>query len=275
MMESRKRPLPDDDVQVAQAKKRLLTTASGTTEVNGLSANHDAEEPADNDQLELFRKEAIFRRMKHYSRENDRNQTRIAQLEQRRSSCEAGLVAIATCWKQLVDTIQTLTPTEELSAVEVNTKDLFDLSQHVSTDSSLKAALEKNMFATQNLIISFMKLNPATLKDQAYQRCQTSQTECVALRSEIALMQQRLEEVQSEKEQLHDDLIAAEIKLDRLRSGTVAAMQTNIGGKEEANVDQLCPPEGSTPNIESSTPPVSDHRFSFFGGNSHFLSLLP
>jgi len=84
-------------------------------------------------------------------------------------------------------------------------------------------------------------------------------------------MQQRLEEVQSEKEQLHDDLIAAEIKLDRLRSGTVAAMQTKSGAKEEADTDQLCPPEGSN---GSSTPPVSDHRFSFFGGNSHFLSLL-
>lgn len=33
------------------------------------------------------------------------------------------------------------------------------------------------MFATQKLITSFMKLNPAALKDQAYQRCQTSQTE--------------------------------------------------------------------------------------------------
>ncbi|KAG1746177.1 BRE1 E3 ubiquitin ligase-domain-containing protein [Suillus lakei] len=254
MSESRKRPLPDDG-EVAQAKKRVLMSTSGSPEVNGLSANHDAEEPADNHQLELFRKEAIFRRMKHYSRENERNQARIAQLEQRRSSCEAGLVAIAACWKQLVDTVQTLTPPEELPAIEVNTKDIFDLSQHVSTDSNLKAALEKNMLATEKLITSFMKLNPATFNDKAYQRSQTSQTECAALRSEIALMQQRLDEVQSEKEQLHDNLIAAEIKLDRMQSGTVAAMQAKGGAKEETNPDQPCPPEGSTPNHGSSTPP--------------------
>lgn len=254
MSESRKRPLPDDG-EVAQAKKRVLTSTSGSPEVNGLTANHDAEEPADNHQLELFRKEAIFRRMKHYSRENGRNQARIAQLEQRRSSCEAGLVAIAACWKQLVDTIQTLTPPEELPTVEVDTKDIFDLSQHISTDSSLKAALEKNMLATEKLITSFMKLNPATFNDKAYQRCQTSQTECAALRSEIALMQQKLGEVQSEKEQLHDDLIALEIKLDRTQSGTVAAMQAKGGAKEEAHSDQPCPPEGSTPNHGSSTPP--------------------
>jgi E3 ubiquitin-protein ligase BRE1 len=254
MLESRKRPLPDDG-EVAQAKKRVLTSTSGSPEVNGLSANYDAEEPADNHQLELFRKEAIFRRMKHYSRENERNQARIAQLEQRRSSCEAGLVAIAACWKQLVDTVQTLTPQEELPAVEVDTKDIFDLSQHISTDSSLKAALEKNMLATEKLITSFMKLNPATFNDKTYLRCQTSQTECAALRSEIALLQQRLDEVQSEKEQLHDDLIAAEIKLDRMQSGTVAAMQTKGGAKEEVNLDQPFPAEGSTPNHGSSTPP--------------------
>ncbi|KAG1771722.1 BRE1 E3 ubiquitin ligase-domain-containing protein [Suillus occidentalis] len=239
MLESRKRPLPDDG-EVAQAKKRVLTSTSGSPEVNGLSANHDAEEPADNHQLELFRKEAIFRRMKHYSRENERNQARITQLEQRRSSCEAGLVAIAACWKQLVDTIQTLTPPDELSVVEVDTKDIFDLSQHISTDSSLKAALEKNMLATEKLITSFMKLNPATFNDKAYQR---------------SLLQQRLDEVQSEKGQLHDDLIAAEIKLDRMQSSTVAAIQTKGGTKEEANPDQPCPPEGSTPNHASLTPP--------------------
>ncbi|KAG1865769.1 BRE1 E3 ubiquitin ligase-domain-containing protein [Suillus subalutaceus] len=254
MLESRKRPLPDDG-EVAQAKKRVLTSTSGSPEVNGLSANYDAEEPADNHQLELFRKEAIFRRMKHYSRENERNQARIAQLEQRRSSCEAGLVAIAACWKQLVDTVQTLTPPEELPAVEVDAKDIFDLSQHISTDSNLKAALEKNMLATEELITSFMKLNPVTFNDQAYQRSQTSQTECIALRSEIALLQQRLDEVQSEKEQLHDDLIAAEIKLDRMQSGTVAAMQTKGGAKDEASQDQPCPAEGSTPNHGSSTSP--------------------
>lgn len=52
-MESRKRPLPDDG-EVAQPKKRLLTTTTGSPEVNGLGANHDPEEPADNDQLEVI-----------------------------------------------------------------------------------------------------------------------------------------------------------------------------------------------------------------------------
>jgi E3 ubiquitin-protein ligase BRE1 len=32
----------------------VLTSTSGSPEVNGLSANHDAEEPADNHQLEVI-----------------------------------------------------------------------------------------------------------------------------------------------------------------------------------------------------------------------------
>lgn len=39
--------------------------------------------------------------MRHYARENEKSQARIAQLEQRKSSCEAGLVAIAACWEQV------------------------------------------------------------------------------------------------------------------------------------------------------------------------------
>lgn len=50
---------------------------------------------------QLFRKEAIYRRMKHYSKENERSQARIEELEQRKSTCEAGLAAISACWAQV------------------------------------------------------------------------------------------------------------------------------------------------------------------------------
>jgi hypothetical protein len=50
---------------------------------------------------QLFRKEAIFRRMRHYSREHDRSQSRVAELERRKNTCEAGLAAMAACWTQV------------------------------------------------------------------------------------------------------------------------------------------------------------------------------
>ena len=44
--------------------------------------------------FKTYRKDAIYRRMKHYRRESDRSRTKIAELEQRRSTCEAGLAAL-------------------------------------------------------------------------------------------------------------------------------------------------------------------------------------
>jgi len=39
--------------------------------------------------------------MKHYSRENERNQIRIDELERRKNTCEAGLAAMSACWAQV------------------------------------------------------------------------------------------------------------------------------------------------------------------------------
>jgi hypothetical protein len=59
--------------------------------------------------LQLFRKEAIFRRMKHYSRENERCQLRISELERRKNTCEAGLAAVEACWTQVRNVSHLLT----------------------------------------------------------------------------------------------------------------------------------------------------------------------
>lgn len=45
--------------------------------------------------------------MKHYSREHERSQAQIAELEQRRNTCEAGMVAMAACWEQVIATFLT------------------------------------------------------------------------------------------------------------------------------------------------------------------------
>jgi E3 ubiquitin-protein ligase BRE1 len=48
-----------------------------------------------------FRKEAIFRRMRHYSRENERSQARITELERLKSTYEASLAVMGACWTQV------------------------------------------------------------------------------------------------------------------------------------------------------------------------------
>ncbi|EGN99683.1 hypothetical protein SERLA73DRAFT_167589 [Serpula lacrymans var. lacrymans S7.3] len=259
-MDSKKRPFTDDG-ETQQHKKRILTGVNGSPLVNGTDLS--VEEPTDTDNLELFRKEAIYRRMKHYSREHERSQLRIVELEQRKSTCEAGLVAIAACWEQLVDTIQTLAQPEQLPKVEVETADLFDLTRHVSGEYGLQAALEKNMHATQKLVTSFLQLGgdsrSATIQNEAYQRCQKSQTECSALRSEIELIRARLRDLESEKEKYHEDLVRSEIRVDRLRSSnTVQAMQS------QAPVEKLPVKDEETSDVKVKQaspphPPINGH----------------
>jgi E3 ubiquitin-protein ligase BRE1 len=116
-MASKKRPYSEEE-DVTTTKKRALTGPNGSPLVNGAVTDAQEEpieadnlevkcvalvsEPSDDDfTFQLFRKEAIFRRMRHYSRENERSQARIAELERRKNTCEAGLAAMSACWAQV------------------------------------------------------------------------------------------------------------------------------------------------------------------------------
>lgn len=50
---------------------------------------------------QLFRKEAIYRRMRYYARESERYQEEVDGLNRRRATCEAGIAAIEACWNQV------------------------------------------------------------------------------------------------------------------------------------------------------------------------------
>ncbi|KAJ7178373.1 hypothetical protein C8R43DRAFT_455971 [Mycena crocata] len=250
-MESKKRPhTQEGDVSVS--KKRILAGANGAPYVNGSAP--EIEEPSDLNDLEMFRKEAIFRRMKHYSREHDRSQSRIAELERRKNTCEAGLAAMAACWTQLVEAIRLLAKPEDLPPNTPNTRDIFDISSHISDDDApdLVLALEDNMQATQNLVTKFVSLGSGSLSGgDAYIRCQKAQTECAALRSEVQVMHGKLRESEAQKYRYHEQLLAAETAADRLRSKTVLAIKPR---SETVTAES---PGETTEEIKPSSPVVS------------------
>ena len=120
---SRKRPHLGDS-EPLPSKKRAVSVNGTTVLVNGnvLPPAAVDEEPRDQDNLEVdsipssseipfltrlaapfqqFRKEAIFRRMRHYSRENERSQARISELEHLKSTYEASLAVMGACWTQV------------------------------------------------------------------------------------------------------------------------------------------------------------------------------
>jgi E3 ubiquitin-protein ligase BRE1 len=125
-VESRKRPHLGDP-EPLPSKKRAVSVNGSPVLVNGNvhPTSPVDEEPRDQDSLEVcsllpfcfniffpslacfiiifqqFRKEAIFRRMRHYSRENERSQTRIAELEHLKNTYEASLAVIGAYWTQV------------------------------------------------------------------------------------------------------------------------------------------------------------------------------
>ncbi|KAJ7747309.1 BRE1 E3 ubiquitin ligase-domain-containing protein [Mycena metata] len=270
-MESKKRPhAQEPDVSVT--KKRILAGANGAPYVNGSAP--ETEEPSDIDNLEMFRKEAIFRRMRHYSREHDRSQSRIAELERRKNTCEAGLAAMAACWTQLVEAIRLLAKPEDLPPNTPNTRDIFDISSHISDDDApdLVSALEDNMQVTQNLVTKFVSLGSRSQLsgEDAYVRCQKVQTECAALRSEIQVMHRKLRDSETQKGQFHEQLVAAETTADRLRSKTVIAIKprpesasaqspTEEGRKPSSPV--LPTPPSTTINGHNGLIDIEDRKF--------------
>lgn len=226
-MESRKRPhMPDDgDVSVA-AKKRVLTGSNGTPHVNSNTSDQTEDEQLFAVGLENFRKEAIYRRMKYYCRENERNVARIQDLERRKTSCEAGLAAISACWSQLIETIRVLVNTDNLDSKDIQGKELFDIGSRIEEESipELKTAFGKAAKATEALVTKF-----AAQDGSKYRRKPEHidcQTQCAALQSQLQITRKKLTECEEARDKYHDELVAAQNRLERSKSQTVLAVES-------------------------------------------------
>ncbi|KAJ2917788.1 hypothetical protein MD484_g2643, partial [Candolleomyces efflorescens] len=178
---SRKRPHTDDG-DITVAKKRVLTGTNGTPHVNGHS-DQTEDEQLFHANLEKFRKEAIFRRMKHYHRENERNLARIEELERRKTTCEAGLAAISACWSQLIESIRLFVKSDDLTPSSIQAKDVFDVAARVEEESfpELQDALGKTANATEALVHKLIESGGSdqslSFKSSHFVELQQSQTE--------------------------------------------------------------------------------------------------
>ncbi|KAI0697245.1 BRE1-domain-containing protein [Cytidiella melzeri] len=263
-MESRKRPRTEDS-DVLQSKKRAVSdNRDSPVPVNGVS---ESAELRDGDSLELFRKDAIYRQMRHYSRENDRNLAKIADLERRRNTCEAGLAALEACWTQLISTIRSLVKPDDLGPVDVSTKGInyiYDLTSHVSDDPDphYVEGLRNKMYATERLVSSFVRLggkkDVLLLQDEAFRQYHMAQAKCSTLRSEVSLLNAKLRDSDAEKEQYHEQLIATEKRLDRLQSTAAASLNPDIHHASHSGVAPQIQAQETKPRSPKS-PIVNGH----------------
>ncbi|KAI0733141.1 BRE1-domain-containing protein [Fomitopsis betulina] len=227
MAETKKRPHADDVEQSLPKKRAVSEDKPSASPVNGLASHLD--EPKDGDNLEMFRKDAIYRRMKHYSREYERSEARVAELERRRSSCEAGLAALEACWTQIIGTIRMLVKPDDLPPVDVKTEELYDLAAHVSDDADPQylESLRSKMQATSELVGAFVRLGGQTqayiVQDPEYRSRQKAQTEESSLRAELSLARSRLRDAEAERDGYRQQLLLVEKRMDRMQSGLANA----------------------------------------------------
>ncbi|KAI8993085.1 BRE1-domain-containing protein [Trametes punicea] len=248
-MESRKRPLVDDGEPSRPKKRAVSDDRASPSHPNGTTPHSD--EPKDGDNVELFRKEAIYRRMKYYLREAERSQARVAELERRRSQCEAGLAALEACWTQLIGTIRSLVKPEDLPSVQEESEAIRDLTVHVSSeaDPEYVEALRGRMQATTDIVKAFVSLSTQgrTGSDvEMTKRCQDAEAESSVLRSELSLVRTRLRDAESQKEKFREELVAAEKRVDRLQS---KSLNPNASKPKEQQRE-----DSSTENIEVPSP---------------------
>ncbi|KAK0212838.1 hypothetical protein DFS33DRAFT_1284803 [Desarmillaria ectypa] len=224
-MASKKRSLSGEEDNPV-TKKRILSDENGEPLVNGTT---DPPEPADGDKLENFRKEAIYRRMKHYFREYERSQSRVVELERRRDTCETGLAAISACWSQLVETIRLLVKPEDLPSTNNGVEEVFDLTAYFEEEDAqrLQINFENYRNVTLALVSRLVEMGGNTgfnlLTDETYLKWQNAQTECAALRSQLDLIRKKLQDSEALTENCREQLNAAENRCERLKSKSVLA----------------------------------------------------
>ncbi|KDQ27700.1 hypothetical protein PLEOSDRAFT_1112669 [Pleurotus ostreatus PC15] len=254
-MESKKRPHDEDDADTS-VKKRIVSDDHGSPRVNGVVS--DSNEPTDGDNLEQFRKEAIYRRMKHYSREYERSEARVAELERRKQSCEAGVAIMAACWSQLVETIRSLVRPDDVPDIKVDASQLFELT-FKSPPKEIETGLQNTLASTRTLVTRLVQSSGSDqIKSVDLSTAFASMDEHKALEANLVIHRARIGDLEAQNAQLQETMQTLENRVERARSATVAASQKRSSSNKDIpklspdprNVDSVAEP--SSPSASSS-----------------------
>ncbi|EJF65375.1 BRE1-domain-containing protein [Dichomitus squalens LYAD-421 SS1] len=249
-MESKKRPHADDG-EHSRAKKRAVSDdRASPSHPNGTAVSH-GDEPKEGDNIELFRKEAIFRRMKHYSREAERSQARVADLERRFSTCRAGLAALEVCWTQLIGTIRSLARPEDLPSFPTESEGISKLADRLApgAEPAYVESLQNKLHDTLEIVQEFVALSSQShtgpSNEDLLKQCHEAEAERSALRGELLHVGARLRDAEAKAERYHEQLLAVEKRVDRLQSKTLTP--NHITMKEESLRSPSIENGGSSP----------------------------
>ncbi|KAK4054236.1 E3 ubiquitin-protein ligase bre1 [Microbotryomycetes sp. JL201] len=219
--------------------------ASGAhTRTNGDSDAEDGEQSED-DQLELFRKEAIWREMQEFKRKLDRAQRTVDQLETDKAAYEARLSAVDIVWTQLVNEAEMLLPSTSVAAADSKSAISPSLSNPGLGNEELAQALAQRSAATRSLLSKLTSLStstdPASKVNELEQKCRALLEQSLASQETLRALRQKHESTVKQLEQTIDELVRAEKKFDRFRSKTVRAVESRSSDNNVASSKNASP----------------------------------
>ncbi|CAH7670764.1 hypothetical protein PPACK8108_LOCUS5498 [Phakopsora pachyrhizi] len=249
-------------------KKPMLATSDNLMESKLDHPNERYQEASENrttlnghgnecDQLESFRKEALWRQLQEYKRDLRRAQEKLEQSEGQKIDAESRIAAIDICWNQLVEDVRLLFKD---SCTQLDASSNPILNSLPSSPTSLDRALQQRSTASKDLIVHLISLASSSSAaspelEEVRSRCRRLTAESATTRAALGLAESKIKQVQDQLEAAEESARRAEKKLDRERSRTVRALDAQGQGgsnSRNANSDQPAHPSPAQPPADAS-----------------------
>ncbi|KAK9388807.1 BRE1 E3 ubiquitin ligase-domain-containing protein [Lipomyces mesembrius] len=223
-MDDRKRSLSVKTELEAPPLKRQATDieSAGSKSANGF------EVPLSQEDVALFKKEAIFRQMQIYRRERDLLQTRVSEIEQRSTYHDDHLRVLELWWDQLLNEVNILSG-KPLGSSDDESPIPKSLLRATSEEYSIHLERKRDS-VLQSLTPIFTSLQ--SLPSNTSSDSKILQESLSELSAQITLLKTENERLKDEREDISRRLtdatfkfMSAEKKLDRLKSSTLAKIE--------------------------------------------------
>ncbi|KAG0267119.1 E3 ubiquitin-protein ligase bre1 [Actinomortierella ambigua] len=225
------------------SNKRQFIGSSSPAQSNPIKDDTEAMTPAE-EVLHNFQKEAIWRQMQEYKRENARAQETIETLKKSQADYESHLSTISIYWEQFLDDLKMLMARVNLKfePEDLILKDgtsfasfLLNGPEQTAERKEIKDITEdpsvKESGAVRQLSEEHTKLEELYKKgqsniDQLQAKCHDFTEQVLRLRNELEMTRNRLQETADELDDSKERLRRVEKSFDRERSKLVQAVSS-------------------------------------------------
>ncbi|KLO05742.1 hypothetical protein SCHPADRAFT_910821 [Schizopora paradoxa] len=279
-MDTLKRPYNGDGETGVAVKKRAISSTPGSpprqVHVNGNAKTPEYDDPLDEDDLERFRKAALFRRMRRYAKECERYKKRVESMEDVKKEYDGWLILMETCWTRLTKTLTSVIGVNKsddpmLSEVD-NIPAIFDKIFSERTSQSTRAQNAKEMEKLTITLVKVLLERSGVMKngEQAAKRLQRAEDERSDLHAQVRMLEKKNADLLAQKDELSRDLAGADRRVEKLEKEVRSlkrntnAVATNHSSPAVETTELVVKGEGAngttltqSPQLDSSAPAPS------------------